>query len=83
MKSNGKDGNFSQNWAGPIIFDQRSVLPGIKFKRQSFAFDFLISRKISSDWDAYFKWRFEEDQSNVRDYEYYTNFWALGIKWEN
>ena len=65
------------------FYDQRSVLPGIKFKRQSFAFDFLISRKISSDWDAYFKWRFEEDESNVRDYEYYTNFWALGIKWEN
>ena len=69
-------------WAN-YLYDTRSVSPSVKFERQSYAIDFLVTRKISSDWETYFKWRYEEDQSNDRDYEYYTNFWALGVKWEN
>ena len=69
-------------WAN-YLYDTRSVSPSVKFERQSYAIDFLVTRKISSDWETYFKWRYEEDQSNERDYEYYTNFWALGVKWEN
>jgi dihydroneopterin aldolase len=69
-------------WAN-YLYDTRSVSPGTEFERQSYGVDLLVTRKISTDWETYFKWRYEEDQSNARDYEYYTNFWALGIKWEN
>ena len=69
-------------WAH-YLYDIRSVSPGTEFERQSYAIDLLVTRTISSDWETYFKWRYEEDQSNARDYEYYTNFWALGVKWEN
>ena len=69
-------------WAN-YLYDIREVSPRYQFERQSYGIDLLLTRKISSDWEAYFKWLYEEDQSNARDYEYYTNFWALGIKWEN
>ena len=69
-------------WAN-YFYDIRSVTPDAQFERQSYGVDLLVTRKISSDWETYFKWRYEEDQSNARDYEYYTNFWALGVKWEN
>ena len=69
-------------WAN-YLYDIRTVSPDTQFERQSYAIDLLVTRKISSDWETYFKWRYEEDQSNARDYEYYTNFWALGVKWEN
>ncbi len=69
-------------WAN-YLYDIRTVSPGAQFERQSYGVDLLVTRKISSDWETYFKWRYEEDQSNARDYEYYTNFWALGVKWEN
>ena len=69
-------------WAN-YFYDIRSVTPDAQFERQSYGVDLLVTRKISSDWETYFKWRYEEDQSNARDYEYYTNFWALGVKWKN
>ena len=69
-------------WAN-YLYDIRTVSPDTQFERQSYAIDLLVTRKISSDWETYFKWRYEEDQSSARDYEYYTNFWALGVKWEN
>jgi dihydroneopterin aldolase len=69
-------------WAN-YLYDIRPVSPGDQFEKQSYGVDLLVTRKISSDWETYFKWRYEEDQSNARDYEYYTNFWAFGIKWEN
>jgi dihydroneopterin aldolase len=69
-------------WAN-YLYDVRPVSNGAQFERQSYGIDLMVARKISSNWEAYFKWRFEEDQSNARDYEYYTNFWALGVKWEN
>jgi dihydroneopterin aldolase len=69
-------------WAN-YLYDIRPVSPGAQFEKQSYGVDLLVTRKISSDWETYFKWRYEEDQSNARDYEYYTNFWAFGIKWEN
>ena len=69
-------------WAN-YLYDIRTVSPDAQFERQSYGVDLLVTRKISSDWETYFKWRYEEDQSNARDYEYYTNFWALGVKWEN
>ncbi|MBT7650974.1 MAG: hypothetical protein HN553_08370, partial [Opitutae bacterium] len=69
-------------WAN-YLYDIRPVSPGAQFEKQSYGVDLLVTRKISSDWETYFKWRYEEDQSNARDYEYYTNFWALGVKWEN
>ena len=69
-------------WAN-YLYDIRTVSPDTQFERQSYAIDLLVTRKISSDWETYFKWRYEEDQSNARDYEYYSNFWALGVKWEN
>ena len=69
-------------WAN-YLYDTRTISQDIHFERQSYGIDLLVTRKISSDWEAYLKWRYEEDQSNSRDYEYYTNFWALGIKWEN
>ena len=69
-------------WAN-YLYDIRTVSPGTEFERQSYAIDLLVTRTISSDWETYFKWRYEEDQSNARDYEYYTNFWVLGVKWEN
>jgi dihydroneopterin aldolase len=69
-------------WAN-YLYDIRPVSPGAQFEKQSYGVDLLVTRKISTDWETYFKWRYEEDQSNARDYEYYTNFWAFGIKWEN
>ena len=69
-------------WAN-YLYDIRHVSPGAQFERQSYGVDLLVTRKISSEWETYLKWRYEEDQSNARDYEYYTNFWALGVKWEN
>ncbi|MBT3666525.1 MAG: hypothetical protein HN548_03530 [Opitutae bacterium] len=65
------------------LYGIREVSPRYQFERQSYGIDLLLTRKISSDWEAYSKWRYEQDQSNARDYEYYTNFWALGVKWEN
>jgi dihydroneopterin aldolase len=69
-------------WAN-YLYDIRTVSPGAQFERQSYGVDLLVTRKISAEWETYLKWQYEEDQSNARDYEYYTNFWALGVKWEN
>jgi dihydroneopterin aldolase len=69
-------------WAN-YLYDIRIVSPRAQFERQSYGVDLLVTRKISAEWETYFKWQYEEDQSNARDYEYHTNFWALGVKWEN
>jgi hypothetical protein len=69
-------------WAN-YLYDIRIVSPRAQFERQSYGVDLLVTRKISAEWETYFKWQYEEDQSNARDYEYYTNFWVLGVKWEN
>ena len=69
-------------WAN-YLYDIRIVSPRAQFERQSYGVDLLVTRKISAEWETYFKWQYEEDQSNARDYEYHTNFWVLGVKWEN
>lgn len=73
--------NTELNWAN-YTYDVRSVSNGSLFERESYGIDLQLTRKISSDWETYLKWSYEEDQSNARDYEYYANFWALGVKWE-
>ena len=62
-------------------YDLRETSSGQTFDRKSNSLDFLVTRKLNTSWDAYLKWRFEEDHSNSRDYEYFSNFWSIGINW--
>lgn len=62
-------------------YDLRETSSGQTFDRKSNSLDFLVTRKFNTRWDAYLKWRFEEDHSNSRDYEYFSNFWSIGINW--
>ena len=64
-------------------YDLRQTAYEGTFERQSKSMDLLITRKLNSNWESYFKWRYEEDLSNSRDYEYYSNFWSLGVNWEH
>ena len=64
-------------------YDLRQTATEGTFERQSKSMDLLITRKLNSNWESYFKWRYEEDLSNSRDYEYYSNFWSLGVNWEH
>ena len=52
------------------------------FERKSLTNGVSINRKISENVDTYFRWSREEDFSNSRDYEYFSNFWSLGVIWE-
>ena len=68
--------------ASGFSYDYRSVESGEKFKRKSLRFNSLFSRPVSQIIDLYFKWSYEEDFSNSRDYEYNSAFWSTGISWE-
>ena len=63
-------------------YDQRTLLNGEKFSRQGFATQLMLTRKMNENWSAYLKWNREEDLSNSRDYEYFSNFYSIGISWE-
>jgi hypothetical protein len=63
-------------------YDQRTVSSGERFDRQGFTNQLVLTHLINENWNAYLKWNREEDQSNSRDYEYYSNFYSIGISWE-
>ena len=63
-------------------YDQRTVLNGERFERQGFTNQLMLTRVINENWNAYLKWNREEDQSNSRDYEYFSNFYSIGVSWE-
>jgi hypothetical protein len=63
-------------------YEQRTVLSGEKFDRQGFESQLILTREINENWNAYLKWNREEDQSNSRDYEYFSNFYSIGVSWE-
>jgi hypothetical protein len=63
-------------------YDLRRLVSGERFERESFTCSALFQRPLGDKLDAYFKWSREEDFSNLRDYEYYTNSWSAGISWE-
>lgn len=63
-------------------YDQRTVSSGERFDRQGFTNQLMLTRLINENWEAYLKWNREEDQSNSRDYEYFSNFYSIGISWE-
>jgi hypothetical protein len=63
-------------------YDQRTVSSGDRFDRQSFSNQLTLTHVINENWNAYLKWNREEDQSNSRDYEYFSNFYSIGISWE-
>ena len=63
-------------------YDQRTVSSVERFERQGFTNQLMLTRVINENWNAYLKWNREEDQSNSRDYEYFSNFYSIGISWE-
>ena len=63
-------------------YDQRTVSSGERFYRQGFTNQLMLTRLINENWKAYLKWNREEDQSNSRDYEYFSNFYSIGLSWE-
>jgi len=63
-------------------YDQRKVPSGERFERQGFTNQLMLTRMINENWKAYLKWNREEDQSNSRDYEYFSNFYSIGLSWE-
>jgi hypothetical protein len=63
-------------------YDQRTVSSGERFDRQGFTNQLMLTRLITENWKAYLKWNREEDQSNSRDYEYFSNFYSIGVYWE-
>ena len=63
-------------------YDQRTVSSGERFERQGFTNQLMLTRVINENWNAYLKWNREEDQSNSRDYEYFSNFYSIGVSWE-
>ena len=60
-------------------YDRRTVSSGERFERQGFTNELRVTRILSENWSAYLKWNREEDLSNSRDYEYFTNFFSMGI----
>lgn len=63
-------------------YDKRVTDSGKVFERRSLTNGLSITRKISKDLDVYFRWSREEDFSNSRGYEYFSNFLSTGIIWE-
>ena len=66
-------------------YDQRTINTGERFERDGLQFGVSIKREIpeiSEKLDLYLRWSREEDFSNDRDYEYFSNFWSFGISWE-
>lgn len=63
-------------------YDKRVTDSGKVFERRSLTNGLSITRKISEDLDVYFRWSREEDFSNSRGYEYFSNFLSTGIIWE-
>lgn len=84
--------SYSAEWAKWLLevdlgwnqfrYDQRTVSSGERFDRQGFTNQLMLTRVINENWNAYLKWNREEDQSNSRDYEYFSNFYSIGISWE-
>ena len=64
------------------VYKHRRVDSGERFKRQSLSYSTSATFPFNEKTDFYFRWEREEDFSNARDYEYYTNFWSLGVQWE-
>ena len=64
------------------IYKHRRVDSGDRFKRQSLSYSASATFPLKEKKDFYFRWEREEDFSNARDYEYFTNFWSLGLQWE-
>lgn len=60
----------------------REIDSGEKFERQSMVAGASLTRPLYDKFDAYFRWSHEEDFSNARDYEYFSNFWSSGVMWE-
>ena len=63
-------------------YKSREAPNGAKFDRSGLRLGASLSRPINERIDYYLKWSREEDFSNSRDYEYYTNYWSTGIQWE-
>ena len=63
-------------------YDVRKIDSGEKFERQSMVAGASLTRPLYDKFDAYFRWSREEDFSNARDYEYFSNFWSSGVMWE-
>lgn len=64
-------------------YQVRKVSSGITLDRQSYTVDLQLNRQITPTWKSYLKWGHEHDRSNSPDYQYYSNFWSLGLAWEN
>ena len=64
-------------------YDQRTVSNGERFYRQSTTNQIILTHSINENWSTYLKLNHEEDRSNSRDYEYFTNFYSIGISWEH
>jgi hypothetical protein len=69
---------FELGWS-QFRYDHRTVSSGERFERQGFTNELRVTRILSENWSAYLKWNREEDLSNSRDYEYFTNFFSMGI----
>ena len=63
-------------------YESREAANGAKFDRSGLRLGASLSRPINERIDYYLKWSREEDFSNSREYEYYTNYWSTGIQWE-
>ena len=63
-------------------YEKRMVLSGETFDRKGFSNQLMLTRSINENCNTYLKWNREEDQSNSRDYEYFSNFYSIGISWE-
>ena len=63
-------------------YESREAPDGKKFVRESLRLGAIITRPINENIGYYLKWSREEDFSNSREYEYFTNFWSTGIQWE-
>ncbi len=63
-------------------YDSRLTDAGQRFRKEGLSGSLAITRSLSEDFDAYFRWSREEDFSNAREYEYHSNFWSLGVIWE-
>ena len=63
-------------------YESREAPDGTKFVRESLRLGTIITRPINENIGYYLKWSREEDFSNSREYEYFTNFWSTGIQWE-
>jgi len=63
-------------------YEKRTVSSGERFERKGFSNQLMLTRSINENCNTYLKWNREEDQSNSRDYEYFSNFYSIGISWE-